>query len=73
MTVENLVKRIESYPTGFEFTIPYNQMTEKQKWGMNKVLKIAQNKNLIESVGIGAGWDRDGSFNCFQNETFRRI
>ena len=73
MTVGDLVKRIESYPTGFEFTIPYNQMTEKQNRDMNKILKIAQDKNLIESVSIGAGWDKDGSFNCFQNETFRRI
>lgn len=73
MTVEDLIKRIKSYPTGFEFTIPYNQMTEKQKRDMNKILKIAQDKNLIKSVSIGAGWDKDYSFNCFQNETFRRI
>ena len=67
MTVEDLIKRIERYPTGFEFTIPYNQMTEKQKRDMNKILKIAQDKNLIKSVSIGAGWDKDCSFNCFQN------
>lgn len=73
MTVGDLIKRIESYPTGFEFTIPYNRMTEKQNRDMNKILKIAQDKNLIESVSIGAGWDENGTFNAFQNETFRRI
>lgn len=73
MTVNDLIQRIENYPVGFEFTIPYNQMTEKQNRDINKILRIAQDKNLIKSISIGAGWDKDGSFNCFQNETFRRI
>ena len=72
MTVQDLVNRIESYPKGFEFTLPYNRMTEKQRQDMFKVMRAAEKKELVESISIGAGWDEDGSFNPFQNETFRR-
>ena len=73
MTVQDLVDRIESYPKGFEFTLPYNQMTEKQQRDIYKIMKIATDKGYVKSVSIGDGWDKDGSFNCYQNETFRRI
>ncbi len=73
MTVANLVKQIERYPIGIEFTIQYNQMSKEQQKEIKEVLKIAQLNNLIESISIGAGWDEDGTFNSFQNETFRRI
>lgn len=73
MTVQDLIDRIESYPKGFEFTLPYNRMTEKQRQDIFKVMRAATKKGLVKSISIGAGWDEDGSFNGFQNETFRRV
>ena len=73
MTVQDLIDRIESYPKGFEFTLPYNKMTEKQKRDMFKIMEIARERGLVKSISIGAGWDEDGNFNPFQNETYRRV
>ena len=72
MTIQDLLNRIEGYPKGFEFTLPYNKMTEKQQRDIHKLMKIAEKKGLVESISIGAGWDEDGTFNGFQNETFKR-
>lgn len=72
MTFNDLLKRIENYPIGFQFTLPYNQMTEKQRRDTYKLMETAQKKGLVKSISIGAGWDLDGSFNPFQNETFER-
>lgn len=73
MTFNDLIKRIESYPKGFKFTLYYNQMKEKTKTDAIKLMRIAVNKGLVESVEIGAGWNADGNFNLCQNETFKRL
>ena len=72
MTIDDLVQRIKGYPKGFRFTIPYNKMTEKTRNDAHKVMKLAVDQGLIESIEIGAGWDDDGTFNGYQNETFVR-
>ena len=36
-------------------------------------MKMAIDKKLVKSVSIGAGWNDDGNFDGFQNETFERI
>ena len=73
MTVADLLARIESYPKGFEFTLSYNQMTEKVRKDTHKIMRLATEKGLVKSISIGAGWDVDGTFNPFQNETFKRL
>ena len=73
MTVADLLAKIESYPKGFEFTLPYNKMTEKVREDTHKIMRLATDKGLVESIAIGAGWDADGTFNGFQNETFKRL
>ncbi len=73
MTYNDLLKRIEKYPTGFQFTLPYNEMTEKQKRACFSLMKMAIDKKLVKSVSVGAGWNDDGNFDGFQNETFKRI
>lgn len=73
MTLNDLLKRIENYPKGFQFTLPYNEMTEKQKDNCRILINMAKKKKIIKSISVGAGWNNDGSFDCFQNETFERI
>ncbi len=73
MTMEDLLKRIESYPKGFEFTLPYNKMTKAVRNTAYELTKKATDLGLIESISTGAGWNDDGTFDGFQCETFRRI
>lgn len=73
MTVADLLAKIKSYPKGFEFTLPYNKMTDKIRKDIHKIMKMATEQGLVKSVKIGAGWDEDGTFNPFQNETFKRL
>ena len=72
MTVNDLLDRIRKYPKGFRFTLQYNQMTDKIRKDVYKIMKMAIDQGLVESVEIGAGWDEDGTFNGYQNETFVR-
>ena len=71
-TFEDCIRKIESYKKGFTFTIHYNRMDEKTHKAMAKVMDIAEKRGLVEGIEIGAGWDDDGSFNCFQNVTYVR-
>lgn len=73
MTVEDCIQKITRYKKGFQFMLPYNQMDERTRIAAYKVTRIAEERGLIKSVFIGAGWNEDGSFNGFQNETFVRI
>lgn len=71
--MKDLLQRIDNYPKGFRFTLQYNKMTNKVRSDAHKLMKMAVEQGLIKSVEIGAGWDEDGTFNGYQNETFMRV
>ena len=72
-TVQDLIKRVESYPKGFRFTFPYYEMENEVRENAIKFARLIIDKGLVKSVSIGAGWNLDGKFDGFQTETFERI
>ena len=54
---KDMMNKIKGYSKGFTFTIPFYKMTQRQKNGMNIVLKNARKEGLIESLSIGLSID----------------
>lgn len=69
------VETIRSYKKGFEFTLPYYQMTKGQINAVNWVTKKAKDLGLIESISVGISLEdaRGESGRFCSEETFRRI
>lgn len=46
------VNKINSYPVGYKFKVPFYKMTTGQKNGMNIILRDCQDNGLIKSVAM---------------------
>lgn len=66
------MEKIRKYKPGFRFTVDFANIPEAKANGLRIVLRDACKLGLLESVAIGAGWDKDGKFNPFMDETYRR-
>lgn len=62
------MKKIQSYPKGFEFTLNYKQIPRPQGNALKIIMKDAIEKGLLESVAIGLALDGTQT-----DETFRKL
>ena len=62
------MKKIESYPIGFEFTLNYSRIPTPQANALKIVMLDAIERNLLKSVALGVSIKGE-----FVEETFRRI
>lgn len=69
------VNTIRRYKKGFEFTLPYYEMTDGELNAMKWIVKKAEKLKLIKSVSIGLSFEdvRGESGRFCSEETFRRI
>lgn len=65
---KNLIKKIESYSIGFEFTLKYYEMTEGEKRVIDTLMNDCIKRGLIKSISMGLSL-----FGEVTAETFRRI
>ena len=64
----DMMKKVKSYPAGFEFSIPYWQMTQKQRNAMNVFTQDCIKAGLLQSMSMDVSLTGE-----ITSEKFRKI